>query len=127
MREELMALTAVAAVLLTTAARAAEPPKKTPELLEIGKVSFGVNCASCHGPKGEGDGVSAEGLDPKPTNLTTDRLKNGAKVGQVFKTLGEGIPGTAMIAFTHLPENERWALAYYVVDLRAKSRKGGGK
>ena len=124
MREtKALSLAAIAAVLVATAARAAAPPMRTPELLEIGKVSFSLNCASCHGAKGEGDGVSAEALDPKPTNFTTDRLKNGAKVGQVFETLAKGVPGTAMIAFTHLPENERWALAYYVVDLRAKAPK----
>jgi len=120
-------LAAAAALLLTTAARAAEPPRKTPELLEKGKASFGVNCASCHGPKGEGDGVAAAALNPKPRNFSTDQLKNGAKVGQVFETLDKGVQGTAMIAFTHLPEDERWALAYYVVDLRAKSPKARKK
>jgi mono/diheme cytochrome c family protein len=125
--QQALSLAAVAAVLVATAARAATPPRRTPKLLEIGKVSFQVNCASCHGAKGEGDGVSAEGLDPKPTNLVTERLKNGAKVGQVFETLGTGVPGTAMIAFTHLPEDERWALAYHVVDLRAKAPKAKTK
>ncbi|HYS79280.1 MAG TPA: cytochrome c [Anaeromyxobacteraceae bacterium] len=125
--QKALSVAAVAAVLVATAARAAAPPRKTPELLEIGKVSFKVNCASCHGEKGEGDGVSADALVPKPTNLTTDRLKNGAKVGQVFETLAKGVPGTAMIAFTHLPEDERWALAYYIVDLRAKAPKARRK
>ncbi len=128
MREKrVMSMAAVGMVLLTTVARAAEPPKKTPELLEIGKVSFNLNCASCHGAKGEGDGVAAAALNPKPRNFTTDALKNGAKVGQVFDTLGKGVPGTAMIAFTHLPDDERWALAYYVVDLRAKASKAKKK
>ena len=125
--QKALSLAAVAAVLVATAARAATPPGRSPKLLEIGKVSFKVNCASCHGAKGEGDGVSAEGLVPKPTNLASDRLKNGAKVGQVFETLEKGVPGTAMIAFTHLPEDERWALAYYVVNLRAKAPKAKRK
>ncbi|SRR6266568_222506 len=123
----LKSLAAAAAVLLTTDVRAGEPPKKTAELLEKGKASFTVNCASCHGAKGEGDGVAAAALNPRPRNFTTDQLKNGAKVGQVFETLGKGMQGTAMIAFSHLSEDERWALAYYVIDLRAKSPKAKKK
>ncbi len=125
MREKMMvSLSLAASVVLLAAARPGEPPRKTPELLEKGKASFDANCASCHGAKGEGDGVAASALDPKPRNLVTDSLKNGGKPAQVFETLGKGIPGTAMVAFTHLPEQERWALAYYVTDLRtSKSKK----
>jgi mono/diheme cytochrome c family protein len=121
MRKTLLS-SAAAMLLLAPAARAAEPPRKTPELVAKGKASFATNCAACHGDKGEGDGAAAAALDPKPRNLATEPLKNGAKVTQVFETLAKGIPGTAMIGFTHLPDEERWALAYYVTDLRAGSK-----
>ena len=116
---------AAAALLAPLAARAGEPPKKTPELLQKGKASFEVNCASCHGPAGAGDGAAAAALDPKPSNLGTAKLKGGDKPAQIFATLGKGVAGTAMIAFTHLPDEERWALAYHVAALRdaAKGKK----
>ncbi len=111
-------LSGAAALLLATAAAAAEPPKKTPDLLAKGAASFARNCASCHGAGGAGDGVAAAALNPKPRNLVTEALKNGAKPAQIFETLGKGVPGSAMIAFKHLPEEERWALAYHVAELR---------
>lgn len=39
--------------------------------------------------------------------------------------LEEGVAGTAMIAFTFLPEEERWALAYYVLEPRARGKAAG--
>jgi mono/diheme cytochrome c family protein len=116
----LQSLGAAAALLLASGARA-EPPKKTPELLEKGKASFAKNCVSCHGPKGEGNGMLSKSLKPPPRNLVTEPLKNGGEhpaVEQVFETLKTGSKGTAMVAFTGLPEEERWALAHYVISLR---------
>jgi mono/diheme cytochrome c family protein len=122
MRTRWIASLALAAALLATAARAGEPPKKTQALLDQGKASFERNCATCHGPKGEGDGIVAAALNPKPRNFVTEPFKNGTQVGQVFETLATGVKGSGMVAFTYLPEEERWALAYYVLFLRA-----GGK
>ncbi len=129
MIDRLLATAAGALLLLANPARAAEPqsggdaeaarpPKRTPELLEQGRASFQRNCASCHGEKGTGDGFAAAGLNPKPRNFTTDAFKNGAGPPQVYETLAHGIPGTAMVPFRHLPEQERWALAYWVDELR---------
>ncbi len=116
-------LAGAAALLAAFAARAGDAPKKTPELLQKGKASFEVNCASCHGPAGAGDGPAAPALDPKPSNLGTAKLKGGDKPAQIYATLGKGVPGTAMVAFTHLPEEERWALAYHVAALRDGAKK----
>ncbi|HUL59894.1 MAG TPA: cytochrome c [Anaeromyxobacteraceae bacterium] len=127
MRSKWMTSLVAAALLAAPAARAADAPKKTPQLVEKGKTSFATNCASCHGPKGEGDGVAAAALKPRPANLLTASFKGGAKPAQVFETLGKGVPGTAMVAFKHLPEEERWALAYYVTDLRAKAPRTAKK
>jgi mono/diheme cytochrome c family protein len=98
------------------------PPKKTPELLEQGRASFLQNCASCHGSKGRGDGFAAAGLDPKPRDFTAETFKNGARPPQIFETLARGVPGTAMVPFRHLPDQERWALAYWVDELRQAGR-----
>ena len=42
---------------------------------------------------------------------------------QIFETLGKGVPGSAMVKFTNLSEEERWALAFYVLDLKAKKSR----
>ncbi len=45
-------------------------------------------------------------------------------MNEIFDTLGKGVPGTAMVKFTNLSEDERWALAWYVLELKArKARK----
>jgi mono/diheme cytochrome c family protein len=118
----MVSMAAAVAVLLAPAARAGEPPKKTPQLLEKGRASFALNCAACHGAKGEGDGAAAAALNPKPRNFATEPFKNGSSVSQVFQTLDKGSPGTAMIAFKHLSEEERWGLSYYVLDLKSAGK-----
>ncbi len=113
---------AAAAFLLAAVARAAEPPKKTPELVAKGQASFAKYCATCHGPKGEGDGPAAKALKPKPRNFVTEPLKN-PKVTGVYETLSNGVKGTAMMPFKHLSDEDRWALSYYVLSLKGAEKK----
>ncbi len=114
---------AAAALLLAAAARAAAPPKKTPELVAKGQTSFAKFCVTCHGPKGEGDGPAAKALKPKPRNLVTEPLKNGSTAAGVFETLSTGVKGTAMVPFKQLSEDDRWAIAYFVMSLRDGAKK----
>jgi len=106
--------------LLTPAAlaHAAPAPPRSPALLQLGKTTYSIYCVSCHGEQGAGDGSVAPTLNPKPRNFATDKFKQGAGVKQIFETLGKGVPGTAMTKFTNLSENERWALAWYVLELK---------
>lgn len=122
MRRIVVAVSLVSATL----AFAAPPPPQTKELLEKGKASFTINCVACHGPKGAGDGAAAVALNPKPRNYATDTFKNGEKPENVFKTVTEGLPGTQMVPFGHLPETDRWAIAYYVLELKAAGKAAGG-
>lgn len=90
----------------------------TAQLVEHGKKLYDVQCASCHGLQGKGDGVAAAALNPKPRNFTADAgWKNGRKPSMVFKTLKEGIAGTGMGSFSTLPSDDRWALSHYVITL----------
>jgi high-affinity iron transporter len=125
MNERLLALAAGALLLAAPAARAddVEQPEKTQELLDMGRASFLRNCAFCHGDTGAGDGFGAASINPKPRNFATDKFKNGAKPRQIFETLATGVPQTAMLPFKHLPEEERWSLAYWVAELRANGNK----
>ena len=50
-----------------------------------GKSTFEMNCASCHGNGGKGDGPVGLALDPKPRDFTTGEFK--------FDTDGDGSPG----------------------------------
>jgi mono/diheme cytochrome c family protein len=92
----------------------------TPELVDKGKDLFRTTCASCHGDNGEGDGPTAVTLNPKPRNFHQSAgWKNGSKISQIYKTLQEGIPGSAMASFNYLPPLDRFALIHYVRSLSA--------
>ena len=86
----------------------------TPEMIAKGKQLFLVNCASCHGPEGKGDGERAAELNPKPRNYHTEKFKFGAAPLQIYNTITDGSPGTSMPAFVLLPAEDRWALVHYV-------------
>ncbi len=95
-----------------------DPWVSRPELVARGKELFQVQCISCHGPDGKGDGPAAAALNPHPRNFTsTEGWKNGRKTAMIFKTLKEGLPGSAMASFATLPSDDRWALAHYVITL----------
>ncbi len=89
----------------------------TPELVAHGRQLFLVNCASCHGPEGRGNGERAAELNPKPRNYHTEKFKFGATSPEIYKTISDGSPGTSMPAFVLLPPEDRWALAHYVRSL----------
>lgn len=105
-------------IAAATLARSAKPPPRSPAMLELGKTTYSIYCISCHGEHGAGDGSVAQTLNPRPRNFATDRFKQGSRVTQIFETLGKGVPGTAMTKFTNLSEDERWAVAWYVLELK---------
>lgn len=86
----------------------------TPEMVSKGKQLFLVNCASCHGPEGMGNGERAAELNPKPRNYHTEKFKFGAAPLQIYNTITNGSPGTSMPAFVLLPAEDRWALVHFV-------------
>jgi mono/diheme cytochrome c family protein len=114
------------AVSLGSSAWAAAP-KSTPALLEKGKTSFSRNCLACHGELGDGNGPTGKYLQPKPRNFKTDPFKQGDKLEDIFNTIGKGVPNSPMVSFATLPEEERWALAYYVLELKGPKGKGAPK
>ncbi len=98
----------------------------TPALLTKGKELFSVQCIACHGEHGKGDGPAASALKPPPRNfILSEGWKNGRKPSQVFKTLKEGISGSAMSSFATLPPDDRWALSHYVLSLGAAPQVDG--
>ena len=74
----LSAVVAVAASVIPAAATAADA--------DAGKALFQINCMTCHGPAGKGDGPLAAALDPKPRDLSGGEFK--------FDTDNDGKTGT---------------------------------
>lgn len=95
--------------------------KETPELLRKGEDTFKRECVVCHGEKADGTGTAAYLLFPKPRNLTRGIFKiRSTPTGEpptdedLFKTLTNGLPGSAMPSFRSLADEERWGLVYYI-------------
>jgi mono/diheme cytochrome c family protein len=88
--------------------------KPSPDLVAKGKALFAVNCASCHGPEGFGNGPASSALNPKPRNFHETYMRYGGGVARIVQTVSTGSPGTAMAAFTNIPLEDRFALAHYV-------------
>jgi cytochrome c oxidase cbb3-type subunit 2 len=104
-----------------------EPPAPSQELVAHGKdIWEKAKCWECHGHTGEGDGEKALGLKDdfgfpiRPANLTSGQFKSGPGVQDIFRTISTGLSGTPMPSFRDaFPEDDRWALAYYVLSLSA--------
>lgn len=107
-------------------ATASAAPKATPELLTKGKTSYATNCAMCHGDKGDADSPAGQAMIPKPRNFLTMKFVNGDKPEQIFDSITKGLPGTTMMAYGHIPEEDRWGLSYYIKSLQ-KAGKGSTK
>ncbi len=92
--------------------------KPSIELISKGAELYKASCLSCHGETGKGDGPTAITLSTKPKDLTNNvGWKNGQKVTQLYKTLQEGISGTAMSSFSYLLPEELFAIIHYVRSL----------
>jgi mono/diheme cytochrome c family protein len=86
-----------------------------PGVVEKGSGLFTMNCSSCHGNDGRGDGPTAAMLIPKPRNFhSLSGWKNGSKVSQIYATLENGIQGSAMPAYNYLAPEERIAMIHFV-------------
>jgi len=106
-------------VIWLAALLALSAPTRTPDLIAQGRNAYAIWCVACHGASGAGDGSVAHTLDPSPRNFRTGKFKQGARVEQIFATLRKGVPGSAMVGFKNLSDAERWALAWYVLELKA--------
>jgi hypothetical protein len=86
-----------------------------PELLARGRALFAQYCVTCHGENGKGDGPAAASLKPQPRNFTQAAgWTNGPGRPAIFKTLANGVPGSAMVAYDFLTKKDRMALVHCV-------------
>ena len=85
------------------------------EQIDKGKSQFTAVCSGCHGPEGKGDGPAGALLNPKPRNFTDlNGWKNGPKFSMMYKTVQEGISGSAMASFNYLPPIDRISIIQYL-------------
>lgn len=88
-----------------------------PDLINKGKELYNINCVSCHGETGAGNGPAGLTLNPPPRNFvdpSKQTWKNGPKVSNMYVTLQEGIPNTGMASFSTMPPIDRFAIIQYV-------------
>ncbi len=89
-----------------------------------GQALYERHCAVCHGLKGDGKGEAAYLLQPKPRKFRAGnfRLVTSQNLqptqDDVLRTITNGMPGTAMPSWAHLPEDHRRELADYRVTLK---------
>jgi cytochrome c oxidase cbb3-type subunit 3 len=85
-----------------------ENPNTSPADLTAGEKVFLGQCASCHGPKGEGG---------KGAVLAQPRLRHAPDDAGLFVVIRDGIKGTDMPGGYALTTHETWQVAAYVRSL----------
>ncbi|HEV8437840.1 MAG TPA: cytochrome c [Methylomirabilota bacterium] len=91
------------------------PLPKDKKVIEQGEKAAKINCVSCHGPMGKGDGAAAVALNPKPADWTSSRVQEESD-GELFWKISNG--RGAMPPWKHLPETDRWAIVRYIRTLK---------
>jgi high-affinity iron transporter len=99
--------------LLLTAYPIPVAPRLAPDLAQ-GQRLYQVHCAACHGPTGGGDGPASKSLDPKPVDFTDKGRARARSILALYQVTSQGVEGTSMPSFKALPDQDRWALAFYV-------------
>src|SRR5215472_17284771 len=118
-----------AAILLGIVALAARAQDKNPyagdaKMAQLGEFQFRANCAFCHGLGARGGG--------RGPDLTRAKKKHGSADPDLFRTINDGVPGTAMppngatqqgVGMT--PE-EIWQVITYIRSVEKKSAAVSG-
>ncbi|GJM25369.1 MAG: hypothetical protein DHS20C16_17840 [Phycisphaerae bacterium] len=89
--------------------------------LQEGEAAYTFYCIGCHGEKGLGDGPAARMLNPQPRNFQKAKFKfistRFAELPtdeDLFRSISNGLRGSSMPAWGHLPAQTRWALVEYI-------------
>jgi high-affinity iron transporter len=86
-------------------------PRQMPDLAR-GSALYAQNCASCHGEAGDAKTPLAVGMDPPPIAFTDRDRARERSLFALYQVIDQGLEGTAMSSFGHLPEEDKWALAF---------------
>lgn len=89
------------------------PAQSGDENLVEGKQVFLNNCSGCHGTLGNAQSPGGQALRPVAFNLAGFQLTDQL----IWRALQQGIPGSSMPAWNHLPSDEFQAVAAYAASL----------
>jgi mono/diheme cytochrome c family protein len=103
----------------------AELPAPDDASLARGQKFFTAMCATCHGPKGAGDGTQImkkdNGEPTKPRDLARGIFKGGGEPERLYVRIAVGMPGTPMPGSTTLKPHEIGDLVNFVRSLSPSS------
>lgn len=115
---------------------AAKPPEREvaqaaapAELAKRRAQLYGQHCAACHGDKGDGIGLAARFVFPKPRDFRAGRFRlvstsNGVPtLDDIVAVLERGMPGSSMPPWRHLGDEQVRLLAEHVLALRQNGAK----
>lgn len=108
----------------TADSSADDAPPPTAAAAMSGKEHYLRHCAACHGERGDGQGIAAPYLFPKPRDFRAGRFRLVSTDNYVptpedlEAVLIRGMPGSAMPPWAHLPAEARKALAEQVMEFR---------
>ncbi|MFQ5514660.1 MAG: c-type cytochrome [Myxococcota bacterium] len=118
-RSAILVLTGLVALVptlpaLSEGAKEADPAK--------GKQVYDTYCATCHGPKGDGQGPVGKGLNPPPRDFTKADFKYGGTDQDLFDVISNGAAakgGSPLMApwGAVISEQDRWALVAFIRSL----------
>jgi len=108
-------------VLVVIPARAQDknPLAKDPNAAKLGEFEFRANCAFCHGLGARGGG--------RGPDLTRAQKKHGNSDADLFRTINDGVPGTAMPPNgatqqgVGMTEEEIWQVISYIRSVQVKT------
>jgi high-affinity iron transporter len=86
-------------------------PRAMPDAAR-GAALYAENCASCHGVAGDAKTPLAASLDPPPIAFAERERARERSLFALYQVIDQGLEGTAMQSFGHLPEADKWALAF---------------
>ena len=116
------------------------PPESSQKLIQRGELLFQeAKCFECHGIKGRGNEIKLLkddwGFRVFPRNLTHpwefrrgEEATTGVSLEIIYNAISTGIYGTPMPSFKEPPlslsDEDRWALAHYVMSLQTQRKLG---
>ena len=91
------------------------------DLRTLGADVYAHRCVGCHGQRGDGNGPAATFLSPRPRDFTLGVFKFRSTPpgslptdGDLYRTVTDGVRGTAMPTWHELPDKERLAVVAFI-------------
>jgi mono/diheme cytochrome c family protein len=110
-----------------------EPPLTFESVTKGRELFVKLQCATCHGDHGAGDGPSAAaqkdsfGVPIPPRDFNTGTFRGGSTGADLYTRIAVGLGGTPMLAYPDdvLAPADRWALVHHIQSLRRKDVEVG--